>query len=548
MVILASDEASKAEGSDAEATVADTHHGTKTGPGILDTIDAATLAQAISRHSGGTPKRSGQGWTVRCPNPSHADNKPSCSVNDNNGAALWHCFACRAGGNAITWYRTAIGEPPDGRSITRALADELGISAAGTETGQRTAKTPAGQHTAQPDPAEPDPPEPDWAARLDNERVVGSNADTLLAKFAASRKLAGSTLHAAGVHAAGRRHLCAPGDCDAWRPDSRGDPDRESEGIWMSLPVVRVPLRDCDSAVRGWQDILPAATARHFGGPSKRTASGCRWPAVGLDRLRDRPARILIAEGVTDWLTALQAAPRWAAVAALGAERMAETACAVAIAAKQWPDSDEIRVLIAGDGDKAGRAGAKAAADELAGRGIKCARLRLPDGDDISDLLRSGAIDDDPDSGWAWQDSLNAVADKADDGSERHMPTRRRPRAAPVGVRDASASEARSIGSGPPAEVWPRRDTADGTWTVTVAVDGDGPGRHRIVAAAPLGGSGTDTPDVPDGGWIPSETMYAHRLQAAAEHAAETKHACFEWAVKIRGHQVVNVHPVRDAA
>ena len=50
-------------------------------------MDAESIAHAL----GG--KQSGSGFMCTCPNPSHDDKRPSCSVKDVDGKTLVHCFA-----------------------------------------------------------------------------------------------------------------------------------------------------------------------------------------------------------------------------------------------------------------------------------------------------------------------------------------------------------------------------------------------------------------------------------------------------------------------
>lgn len=60
-----------------------------TGPGIVD----------VARASGRDPQRKGSRLTVRCPNPLHPDNHPSCDIDDE--ANVFCCRSCGAGGGVV---------------------------------------------------------------------------------------------------------------------------------------------------------------------------------------------------------------------------------------------------------------------------------------------------------------------------------------------------------------------------------------------------------------------------------------------------------------
>lgn len=60
-----------------------------TGPSIVD----------VARASGRDPQRKGRRLRVRCPNPQHPDNHPSCDIDDE--ANVFCCRSCGAGGGVV---------------------------------------------------------------------------------------------------------------------------------------------------------------------------------------------------------------------------------------------------------------------------------------------------------------------------------------------------------------------------------------------------------------------------------------------------------------
>ena len=111
---------------------------------------------------------------IRCPFPSHVDNKPSAWIN--TAKHLWHCGACQEGGDQIAFYSAAKygitqqelhADKNQFQQVLREMADELGIDI-----------DPPGPPVPPPPPPEPDedpdavqpmpepevPPAPDNAA------------------------------------------------------------------------------------------------------------------------------------------------------------------------------------------------------------------------------------------------------------------------------------------------------------------------------------------------------------------------------------------------
>lgn len=60
---------------------------------------------------------------IKCPNPSHRDNHPSCSVDHNKG--LWNCFVCDIGGDVIEYLM--IRDRKDFKTALQELAEMAGV-------------------------------------------------------------------------------------------------------------------------------------------------------------------------------------------------------------------------------------------------------------------------------------------------------------------------------------------------------------------------------------------------------------------------------------
>ena len=352
---------------------------------ILRAISADQLAAAISQQSGGKASRQGNQWTVRCPNPAHPDDDPSCSVNEKNGVALWHCFPCDIGGNAITWLRLVEG-------TGRPFSDELKELAERFSTAIELDRSGADDDTSRKDR-----PPPDFKRKLKDERCDNPN---LLERFITKKRIPQTVLEANGVHTAERPHKCNAGCA-------------EPRDGWIRIPVVRVPQLTHDG-VEGFQDIISYTDARaHYRNNTKRTAQDGTCPAVGLNLVRPDTTRIILTEGVTDWLTARTAAPDWVTVGALGSSQMEDAASAIADLC-----AERASLIVIGDGDKAGDKGAEAAlgawARSEAGGGA--IRLRPQNRRDLSDAWVDGVKAGAPE-GW-WEANLARVIAAAESSME----------------------------------------------------------------------------------------------------------------------------------
>ena len=426
--------------------------------GLLASISDESLAHAISRYSGGQPQRTGSGWLVRCPNPSHEDKNPACSVNEKGGVALFHCFVCKMGGNAISWFKLAKGERSPFTELLTELVDEFGGSAALAVAPRhlptdRSSKSDAGN-------------DEDYLTnirrRIKKERASGRKAELIIERFAGIKCLPVDQVAGTGLHAALRPHKC------------EREHGCEADDDWTAVLCVRSPMLDADGEAVGWQDIVPAADAEiHYQGKRKLAAAGCKWPMFGLNNAAGAEV-ILITEGVTDWLTASVVLTGVAVVGAMGAERMSQTASKTRDAAHEGAC-----MIVVGDGDPAGAEGAEDAMGTWPEQ-WPAARVVPPDGADISSAWCHGTK-----SGWpaAW---LQVFVDHV--VSQAHFYGR----SSWALSLDAHVPEPKLVAHHVTPDLmaqygaWPDEKTSCGVWDLTLKAVQEGTTRHTYITAARL--------------------------------------------------------------
>ena len=429
---------------------------------LLASITSDALAHAISKYSGGEPRKTSSGWLVRCPNPAHDDKNPACSVNEKGGVALWHCFVCENGGNAISWFRLAKGDRASFPELMQELAGEFG-SHVGISEGTQGVR-PRSRAALRQEPQEPI----DFPKRMRAEVAAGEEATDLLVKFARQKRLNVEHITASGVHPAFRRHLCSPDHCGT------------EQEQWTDILVIRVPVMGVNGVVVGWQDILTRDDAdNHFYGQKKRTASGCQFPAVGVDvAVQQKPNRILLVEGITDWLTARAAAPGWAVVGALGSSQMCDTAAEL----QKTNGVGTATLVVVGDGDPPGDKGAIAAVAEWAGRSV---RLRPSEGTDISDMWVQSRDSGMPDSWWEQAVSEVVAGAEHQSGVTWEMPEVGKYEAPAAYV--ASGDKQHPVGDLP---IWPGGDVIPNSdWSIVVVAIDD---KYVVKSVRPCGEHSSD--------------------------------------------------------
>lgn len=144
-------------------------------------------------------------------------------------------------------------------------------------------------------------------------------------------------------------------------------------------PRLVVPFRDRDGVARGFQAraLDPDAGVRWLG---PKSPDGASWAKVGYFPGSAGFDEVLITEGPGDALTAA-AALGFDTVGIRGAGLVANPAVIEAVAAMVAGRD----VVIAGDGDPAGRRFSALLAEALVGREVRVKVLDLPDGMDLSD-------------------------------------------------------------------------------------------------------------------------------------------------------------------
>jgi len=305
---------------------------------LLARTDLATLATDLC----GPPHGHGPNARWHCPKPDHPDRHPSMTIYSGYRNPRWHCHACGAGGTAIDLYATATGTPI-GPAI-RALAQRAGLDTDDADTTKRP--TP---RRAVPLPPPPASGTPDPAI----ERYVAATAELL---HGPRGQRARQYLRRRGL--TDGELLCInrigydPGPHELSR--AAGLPRR---GRGIVLPVLDDDQRAVFCTVRYLDE---SAAGRRYDNAARTLAPN---PKVAIIRPVDDLHRdsVVVTEGIVDALTA--ARHGYIAAAVLGAANAGRRA------------SDTIdrvhgdrRILIAFDGDPAGRAAARRLVGTLATR------------------------------------------------------------------------------------------------------------------------------------------------------------------------------------
>ena len=294
-------------------------------------MTAADIARAL----GG--RRSGRGWVARC--PAHRDRRPSLSIGEGgSGQVLIKCFA---------------GCPQ--LAVIVALR-ERGLSPASSHHGSARFEAAAVQRR-----------------RAARERHDRQRIDAARRLWAAGRTITDD--------APAGRYLASRGLPGPW------------PGTLKFLPNARHPsgatLPALVTAACRWPDRAPAAvqfTALTLDGrkalvePVRWTRGVLRGAAVRLAPWEEgRP--VVLVEGVEDGLAVLRALPGATPWAVLGAGNAADVAL---------PKGADI--MLAFDGDEAGRQASDATSATLWVRGHRVSIVPLPDDNDLNDLLRADSL------------------------------------------------------------------------------------------------------------------------------------------------------------
>ena len=280
--------------------------------------------------------------------PFHEDRNPSLSINLETGS--WFCHACVMGGGP------------------RQFAERLGVERPGLVG--RDEPVARGLF-----PCEiRNVPDAEHQARWSEKRKADE-----LARIGVAKSLWGKAVPITPESPAGR-YLCRRGLPGPWPTTLRFLP-RAWHPTGRTFPALI-------AAATRWPDRVPVAvqlTALTLDGqkamvdPVRWTRGVLRGAAVRLAPWGEGEA-IILTEGTEDGLAALSvpASTPWAVLGVGNARDVV------------LPDGAEI--VLALDGDEAGRRGAEAAAQAMHARGHRVRVAKFPEGQDLNDLLRTEAV------------------------------------------------------------------------------------------------------------------------------------------------------------
>lgn len=329
----------------------------------IDALKAGVDLAEVVRADGVELRKLGRNLVGRC--PFHEDAEASLVVNPERN--LWNCFGCRTGGDVFSFVQLREGLAfPEALERVRRLAGQL----------------PA--LPSVPRPAEPEVALPGGHSRVELlERVAGLYREALLEnreaqQYLTSRGLGSSELWEAFRvgYADGRLLETLPREGELREALVALGVLNERGGEHLAGCVV-VPLEHPDGGVVGLygRRIAARTKVRHLYLPGPRRGV-VNWQALH----RDGPVHV--TEGVLDAMS-LWAAGCRDATALYGVQGLP-------------PDLDallgryavrEIRLVL--DGDRAGREATERLAAELAGRGVRCWQVHLPEDQDPNGVLTS---------------------------------------------------------------------------------------------------------------------------------------------------------------
>jgi putative DNA primase/helicase len=278
-------------------------------------------------------RRTSYGWQARC--PAHDDRRPSLSVRVIDGRLVFHCFAgCRereilaALGLEAGELRAPVGARPLPRRIGAEELDAVYAYAVGC------------------------------FERLHDHPAGGQALGYLRQRFGVERELA----LALGLgYDPGREEIERPACLAALR----GDP-------WLVVPL------GLGGRLVGLQARRLAAREPRWVGPA-----GAGWARVGTFAL-ERPAPLVLCEGPSDALAVVGSGLPAAFVR--GASLCGSPGQAARTLGPLLPSLRGRLVVVAGDGDGAGRRFAHACREALSAAGIRAAILDPGDGLDLAGL------------------------------------------------------------------------------------------------------------------------------------------------------------------
>jgi DNA primase len=311
---------------------------------LLRRVDLAALLDRLAPASERPQRRR---W--RCLHPDHEDRNPSVSMRVVNGIGRWRCWSCGRSGTAIDALVAARG-----LTVGEAIGQLTTVAHLDPISHDSTLDESVPLHRSVEKYV-------DACHRILSTKTGGQVLEWLIEE----RRLDFDVLEANRVGADPgpkllRRRLGLP-----------------RSGIAAVLPAFD-PSGDLSYVQARYLD--PSATSK-YGNPIRRlgTNPGLAWTRTPTVRY---PDQLIICEGVLDALTAATAG--LPAVAVLGA-----TYPSVRIAQTIADHTADRRILIAFDGDDAGRVAASRLQQLLDPRGVEARILDLPKGSDLNTMAQA---------------------------------------------------------------------------------------------------------------------------------------------------------------
>ncbi len=348
---------------------------------VLSRTNLAELCEQVLGPSRG--RGTSASWP--CPAPEHGPQTgktpPLTVFRARYGEERWRCHACGAGGTAIDLVMTTQGI--DFKQAIEALARRAGV-----------AELPDGKAPLRPARIErPEPPRR-RAASPDLERYVAACEEWLwspsgkpMLGWLAARGLREPVLRANRVGAdPGPREL------------------RRVSGLPRGGPAVVFPvLGDDDKAIYLQARYLRPRNRKYENPASRLVGMSVRLADTRLARPRVDPGVLVVCEGIPDALSAAQAGYR--SVAVLGAG-LPDEALSAALAERAGTG----RLLVAFDGDEAGRVGGERVVALVTKQGLagRTALLKIPPAwGDLNGWLQG--------AGDRFDAELSSIISRADD-------------------------------------------------------------------------------------------------------------------------------------
>ncbi|MCW2752467.1 MAG: zinc finger, CHC2-type [Aeromicrobium sp.] len=305
----------------------------------------------------GPPIALGRTARWRCPEPEHDDAHPSVTVTtDRRGIERWKCWSGGHGGTAIDAVHVAY------RIGNREAFDELARRA-----GLQSDQPPVRPVSASPPQREPIALHPDAIRYVEAcEQLLWKPIGRPVLEYLINRR--GLDAEVLRVNRVG----ADPGSSRL----------RRGSGLPRGGPGAVFPAADGDGEIAYLQTryIDPGEHRSKYGNPTSRLGDN---PRHGWTRPAGAPKYpIVVCEGFPDAFTANGAG--YSAVAVLGALNATPILGAALV-----PRIGSRPVIVAFDGDAAGRSASRILTESLSGHGIMVVELPLPSGSDLNSWVNA---------------------------------------------------------------------------------------------------------------------------------------------------------------